>query len=180
MENYLEALNESQREAVAYIDGPSLVVAGAGSGKSRVLTYKVAHLLAHDFEPWSILALTFTNKAAREMKERIAQQVGEERARYLWMGTFHSIFSRILRQESIHLGFPSSFTIYDQSDSRNLLKTLVREMALDEKKYKPADIQSRISRAKNALITPSCLSNKAFCTGRSFSCSPTTRNFSTG
>ncbi|MBP8777119.1 MAG: UvrD-helicase domain-containing protein [Bacteroidaceae bacterium] len=154
MENYLEALNESQREAVAYIDGPSLVVAGAGSGKTRVLTYKVAHLLAHDFEPWSILALTFTNKAAREMKERIAQQVGEERARYLWMGTFHSIFSRILRQESIHLGFPSSFTIYDQSDSRNLLKTLVREMALDEKKYKPADIQSRISRAKNALITP--------------------------
>jgi len=154
MENYLEALNESQREAVAYIDGPSLVVAGAGSGKTRVLTYKVAHLLAHDFEPWSILSLTFTNKAAREMKERIAQQVGEDRARYLWMGTFHSIFSRILRQESAYLGFPSTFTIYDQSDSRNLVKTLVREMLLDEKKYKPADIQSRISRAKNALVTP--------------------------
>ncbi len=154
MTNYLDELNESQREAVLYCDGPSLVVAGAGSGKTRVLTYKIAYLLERGLEPWSILALTFTNKAAREMKERIARQVGEGRSRYLWMGTFHSLFSRILRAESSHIGFSSSFTIYDSSDSRSLIKTLIKEMQLDDKAYRPADIQSRISRAKNQLISP--------------------------
>ncbi len=154
MANYLDELNESQRQAVLYCDGPSLVVAGAGSGKTRVLTYKIAYLLEKGFEPWSILALTFTNKAAREMKERIARQVGEGRARYLWMGTFHSVFSRILRTEAQYIGFSSSFTIYDSSDSRSLVKTILKEMQLDDKKYRPADIQNRISNAKNSLVTP--------------------------
>lgn len=154
MANYLEELNDSQRAAVTYTDGPSLVVAGAGSGKTRVLTYKIAYLMDNGYEPWSILALTFTNKAAREMKERIARQVGTDRARYLWMGTFHSIFSRILRAEAEILGFPSNFTIYDAADSKNLLKTLIKEMQLDDKLYKPGSVQARISHAKNHLLLP--------------------------
>ena len=150
---YLDELNESQRAAVLYNDGPSLVIAGAGSGKTRVLTYKIAHLLNLGYDPWSILALTFTNKAAREMKDRIARQVGD-RARYLWMGTFHSIFSRILRIESEAIGFTSNFTIYDSSDSKSLLKSIIKEMGLDDKTYKPGTVQSRISNAKNHLVLP--------------------------
>ena len=153
--NYLEELNESQREAVIYNDGPSLVIAGAGSGKTRVLTYKIAYLLESGYEPWNILALTFTNKAAREMKERIASLVGEQRARYLWMGTFHSIFSRILRTEATALGFPSQFTIYDTADSKSLIRSIIKEMGLDEKVYKPGSVQARISNAKNHLVSPS-------------------------
>ena len=154
MTTYLDELNESQRAAVLYNEGPSLVIAGAGSGKTRVLTYKIAYLLDNGYEPWTILALTFTNKAAREMKERIAKQVGQERAKYLWMGTFHSIFSRILRTEAAVLGFTSNFTIYDASDSKSLINSLVKEMQLDNKTYKPSLIQSRISNAKNRLISP--------------------------
>ncbi|MCD8166072.1 MAG: UvrD-helicase domain-containing protein [Bacteroides sp.] len=157
--NYLDELNESQRAAVLYNDGPSLVIAGAGSGKTRVLTYKIAYLLESGYEPWSILALTFTNKAAREMEERIARQVGEKRARYLWMGTFHSIFSRILRNEADHLGFNAHFTIYDSSDSKSLIRTIIKDMGLDEKVYKPGSVQARISNAKNRLITPSVYAN---------------------
>ena len=153
--NYKDELNESQYEAVTYIDGPSLVIAGAGSGKTRVLTYKISYLLENDYNPWNILALTFTNKAAREMKERIAQQVGMERARYLWMGTFHSIFSRILRAEAQHVGFTSQFTIYDSADSKSLLRSIIKEMGLDEKTYKPGMVQARISNAKNHLVSPS-------------------------
>jgi len=151
--DYLDELNESQRAAVVYNDGPSLVIAGAGSGKTRVLTYKIAHLLEQGYDPWSILALTFTNKAAREMKERITRQVGE-RARYLWMGTFHSIFARILRIEAQAIGFTSNFTIYDSSDSKSLIKSLIKEMQLDDKTYKPGSIQGRISNAKNHLVMP--------------------------
>ena len=154
MADYLDELNESQRNAVTYCDGPSLVIAGAGSGKTRVLTCKIAYLLEHGYEPWSILALTFTNKAAREMKDRIAQQVGYHDARYLWMGTFHSIFSRILRTESSLLGFTSDFTIYDSSDSKSLIKSIIKEMGLDDKTYKPSMVQSRISNAKNHLVSP--------------------------
>ncbi len=154
MPNYLEELNDSQRAAVLYNDGPSLVIAGAGSGKTRVLTYKIAHLLETGLEPWNILALTFTNKAAREMKERIGSQVGNERARYLWMGTFHSIFARILRSEAKHLNFSSNYTIYDSSDSRSLLRSIIKEMQLDDKTYKVAAVQARISQAKNQLMTP--------------------------
>lgn len=154
MMNYLDELNESQRAAVLYNEGPSLVIAGAGSGKTRVLTYKIAYLLEKGLEPYSILALTFTNKAAREMKERIAKQVGAERARYLWMGTFHSIFARILRAEADKIGFSSDFTIYDSSDSKSLLKSIVRELNLDDKVYKPGLVQSRISNAKNHLMLP--------------------------
>ena len=153
--NYSEELNESQCAAVTYNDGPSLVIAGAGSGKTRVLTYKIAYLLEHGYEPWNILALTFTNKAAREMKERIARQVGGERARYLWMGTFHSVFSRILRAEAMHLGFTSQFTIYDSDDSKSLLRSIIKEMGLDDKTYKPGMVQARISSAKNHLVSPS-------------------------
>ena len=154
MADFLDGLNESQREAVLYVDGPSLVIAGAGSGKTRVLTYKIAYLLDQGYEPWSILALTFTNKAAREMKERIAGQVGADRARYLWMGTFHSIFSRILRFEAGALGFSSDFTIYDAADSKSLIKSIIKEMHLDDKVYRPGAVQSRISNAKNHLILP--------------------------
>ena len=153
MTNYLEELNESQRNAVLYNEGPSLVIAGAGSGKTRVLTYKIAYLLERGYTPWSILALTFTNKAAREMKERIARQVGDQ-ARYLWMGTFHSIFSRILRCEAQAVGFTSNFTIYDSSDSKSLIKSIVKEMQLDDKTYKSGLIQARISNAKNHLVFP--------------------------
>jgi DNA helicase-2/ATP-dependent DNA helicase PcrA len=153
MENYLQELNDSQRQAVLYNDGPSLVIAGAGSGKTRVLTYKIAYLLEQGYAPQSILALTFTNKAAREMKERIRRQVGEK-ARYLWMGTFHSIFARILRTESAAIGYTSDYTIYDASDSKSLVRAVLKEMKLDEKKYKPGVVQSQISNAKNHLVTP--------------------------
>ncbi len=149
----LNDLNESQRKAVEYIDGPSLVIAGAGSGKTRVLTYKIAYLLQQGVKPWSIMALTFTNKAAREMKERIGKLVGQDLAQHLYMGTFHSIFSRILRAEAQHIGFNNNFTIYDESDSRSLIKTIVKEMGLDEKVYKPASVHSRISMAKNNLMS---------------------------
>ncbi|RHR43195.1 MULTISPECIES: ATP-dependent helicase [Parabacteroides] len=153
MEEYLDQLNESQREAVKYNEGPSLVIAGAGSGKTRVLTYKIAYLVHLGLAPQSILALTFTNKAAREMKERIAKITGDQTARRLWMGTFHSIFSRILRYEAEHIGYPSNFTIYDASDSKSLLKAIIKEMQLDDKVYRIGMIQSRISNAKNALVT---------------------------
>jgi len=153
VEEYLDQLNESQREAVKYNEGPSLVIAGAGSGKTRVLTYKIAYLVHLGLAPQSILALTFTNKAAREMKERIAKITGDQTARRLWMGTFHSIFSRILRYEAEHIGYPSNFTIYDASDSKSLLKAIIKEMQLDDKVYRIGMIQSRISNAKNALVT---------------------------
>lgn len=151
--DYEEELNSAQLEAVRYLDGPSLVIAGAGSGKTRVLTYKISYLIEQGYEPWSILALTFTNKAAREMKERVAQRVGEKNASYLWMGTFHSIFSKILRREGHLLGYDSNFTIYDQSDSRSLVKTIIKEMQLDEKTYKPNVVAERISAAKSRLIS---------------------------
>ena len=153
-ENYLEKLNEQQRAAVEYCDGPQLVIAGAGSGKTRVLTYKIVHLLTLGYEPWRIMALTFTNKAAREMRERIEPLAGPEVAAQLWMGTFHSIFSRLLRRNAERIGFRPDFTIYDQSDSRSLIKLIVKDMGLDDKVYKPATIQTQISNAKNALITP--------------------------
>lgn len=153
LNDLLNDLNESQRKAVEYIDGPSLVIAGAGSGKTRVLTYKIAYLLQQGVKPWSIMALTFTNKAAREMKERIGKLVGQELAQHLYMGTFHSIFSRILRAEAQHIGFTNNFTIYDESDSRSLIKTIVKELGLDEKVYKPASVHSRISMAKNNLMS---------------------------
>ena len=153
MKDYLNELNDSQREAVLYDDGPSLVVAGAGSGKTRVLTYKIAHLLQNGYQPHTILALTFTNKAAREMKQRIASLTDAYITRYLWMGTFHSIFYRILRREAGHIGFPPDFTIYDSTDSKNLIKAIIKEMQLDDKIYRPGMIQSRISNAKNALVT---------------------------
>jgi DNA helicase-2/ATP-dependent DNA helicase PcrA len=152
--NYLEELNEAQRQAVENTDGPSLVIAGAGSGKTRVLTYRIAHLLKQGARPGSILSLTFTNKAAKEMKERIAKVVGSKSAKYLWMGTFHSIFARILRVESDALGYPSNFTIYDSADSKSLIKTIIKEFKLDDKTYKPNVVSSRISAAKNSLITP--------------------------
>jgi DNA helicase II / ATP-dependent DNA helicase PcrA len=153
VEEYLNKLNESQREAVEYNEGPSLVIAGAGSGKTRVLTYKIAYLVHLGLAPQSILALTFTNKAAREMKERIAAITGDQTARRLWMGTFHSIFSRILRYEAEHIGYPSNFTIYDTTDSKSLLKAIIKEMQLDDKVYRLGMVQSRISNAKNALVT---------------------------
>ena len=154
--NLLEQLNESQRDAVLYCDGASLVIAGAGSGKTRVLTYKIAYLLQEkQLAPWNILALTFTNKAAREMKERIARLVGEERARYLQMGTFHSVFARILRAEASAIDFQSNFTIYDQADARSLVKNIIKEMMLDDKQYKPNTVSDQISMAKNHLILPS-------------------------
>lgn len=178
--NYIEELNESQRAAVMYCDGPSLVIAGAGSGKTRVLTYKIAYLLEQGYSPSSILALTFTNKAAGEMKARIARRVGWQTARHLWMGTFHSIFSRILRAEAAAIGFAPNFTIYDQADSRNLIKSIIEEMGLDKEEtdkekdavpfgkaakgrsfYKPALIQSRISNAKNRLVFPDAYASDA-------------------
>ena len=152
--NYEQELNPSQLAAVKYCDGPSLVIAGAGSGKTRVLTYKISYLLDNGYEPWSILALTFTNKAAKEMKERIAQQVGAEKARMLWMNTFHSIFAKILRREAAYIGYEPNYTIYDQSDSRSLVRTIIKEMQLDEKLYKPNTIAERISSAKSNMITP--------------------------
>ena len=163
-ENLLEQLNEGQREAVVYCEGPQLVIAGAGSGKTRVLTYKIAYLLQQGMNPWNILALTFTNKAAREMKERIGRLVGEERARYLQMGTFHSVFARILRAEAETLGFQSNFTIYDQADSRSLVRSIIKEMQLDDKTYKPASVADRISMAKNHLLLPQAYAQSAWAT----------------
>ena len=157
----LKDLNEAQRAAVEYIDGPSLVIAGAGSGKTRVLTYKIAYLLSQGMKPWSIMALTFTNKAAREMKERIGKLVGNDLAQHLYMGTFHSIFSRILRAEAEHIGFNSNFTIYDESDSRSLIKAIVKEMGLDDKKYKPAAVHAKISMAKNNLMSAAAYESDA-------------------
>lgn len=154
MENYLEGLNPEQLAAVTYLDGPELVIAGAGSGKTRVLTHKVMHLLARQYEPWRILALTFTNKAAREMRERIRTLVGDNTASKIWMGTFHSIFSRLLRQNADRIGYKSNFTIYDAADSRSLVKLIVKDLGLDEKVYKPAVVQDEISRAKNMLVSP--------------------------
>ena len=157
----LNDLNEAQRAAVEYIDGPSLVIAGAGSGKTRVLTYKIAYLLNQGMKPWSIMALTFTNKAAREMKERIGKLVGNDLAQHLYMGTFHSIFSRILRAEAEHIGFNNNFTIYDESDSRSLIKAIVKEMGLDDKKYKPAAVHAKISMAKNNLMSAAAYESDA-------------------
>lgn len=157
----LKDLNEAQRAAVEYIDGPSLVIAGAGSGKTRVLTYKIAYLLSQGMKPWSIMALTFTNKAAREMKERIGKLVGNDLAQHLYMGTFHSIFSRILRAEAEHIGFNNNFTIYDESDSRSLIKAIVKEMELDDKKYKPAAVHAKISMAKNNLMSAAAYESDA-------------------
>lgn len=157
----LNDLNEAQRAAVEYIDGPSLVIAGAGSGKTRVLTYKIAYLLSQGMKPWSIMALTFTNKAAREMKERIGKLVGNDLAQHLYMGTFHCIFSRILRAEAEHIGFNNNFTIYDESDSRSLIKAIVKEMGLDDKKYKPAAVHAKISMAKNNLMSAAAYDSDA-------------------
>ena len=157
----LKDLNEAQQQAVSYIDGPSLVIAGAGSGKTRVLTYKIAYLLSQGMKPWSIMALTFTNKAAREMKERIGKLVGNDLAQHLYMGTFHSIFSRILRAEAEHIGFNNNFTIYDESDSRSLIKAIVKEMGLDDKKYKPAAVHAKISMAKNNLMSAAAYESDA-------------------
>jgi ATP-dependent DNA helicase pcrA len=157
----LKDLNEAQRAAVEYIDGPSLVIAGAGSGKTRVLTYKIAYLLSQGMKPWSIMALTFTNKAAREMKERIGKLVGNDLAQHLYMGTFHSIFSRILRAEAEHIGFNNNFTIYDESDSRSLIKAIVKEMGLDDKKYKSAAVHAKISMAKNNLMSAAAYESDA-------------------
>ncbi|MCM1369105.1 MAG: UvrD-helicase domain-containing protein [Candidatus Amulumruptor caecigallinarius] len=151
--NYLDNLNPQQRAAVEYCDGASLVIAGAGSGKTRVLTYKIVHLLRLGFEPHRILALTFTNKAAREMKSRVAEMVGEKLSQRIWMGTFHSIFLRILRRHAELLGFRPGFTIYDSADSRSLIKLIIRELGLDEKQYKPASVASTISNAKNSMMT---------------------------
>ena len=159
---FLKQLNESQQEAVLYNDGASLVIAGAGSGKTRVLTYKIAWLLEQGMRPWQILALTFTNKAAREMKERIGRLVGEEQARYLQMGTFHSVFARILRAEAEHIGYNSNFTIYDQTDARSLVKAIIKEMGLDDKVYKPSSVADRISMAKNHLILPQAYAQGAW------------------
>lgn len=150
--NFLDDLNSTQRQAVEYCGGAQLVIAGAGSGKTRVLTYKIAYLLSAGYEPWQILALTFTNKAAREMKERVAALVGGERARYLSMGTFHSVFARILRSEAQKIGYSPNFTIYDQSDSRSLVKAIIKEMGLDEKNYKPSAVADRISIDRKSVV----------------------------
>jgi DNA helicase-2/ATP-dependent DNA helicase PcrA len=152
--NYLDELNSAQREAVIHTDGPSMVIAGAGSGKTRVLTYRIAHLVNQGVDPFSILSLTFTNKAAREMKERISKIIGDHEGRNLWMGTFHSVFAKILRFEATHLGYESNFTIYDTADTKSLLKTIIREQSLDDKVYKVGSVYSRISSAKNNLISP--------------------------
>ncbi|NPA67165.1 MAG: UvrD-helicase domain-containing protein [Chlorobi bacterium] len=154
MQDYLNQLNKAQREAVINTEGPALIIAGAGSGKTRVLTYRIAYLLQKGVKPWRILALTFTNKAAKEMRERIASLIGEEKAKYLWAGTFHSIFAKFLRKEAELLGYPSDFTVYDTQDSKSIIKSIIKELQLDDKIYKPANIYGRISSAKNNLITP--------------------------
>ena len=153
MTNYLENLNESQKADVLHKEGAMIIIAGAGSGKTRVLTYRIAHLMSQNVDPFNILALTFTNKAAREMKNRIATVVGLSEAKNLWMGTFHSVFARILRSEADRLGFPSNFTIYDIQDSVRLLSSIIKEMELDKDRYKPKQVLSRISSFKNSLIT---------------------------
>ena len=160
----LTQLNDSQRVAVEYCDGASLVIAGAGSGKTRVLTFKIAWLLQQGMAPWQILALTFTNKAAREMKERIGRLVGEEQARYLQMGTFHSVFARILRAEADKIGYNANFTIYDQTDARSLVKAIIKELGLDDKVYKPSSVADRISMAKNHLLLPQAYQQSAWAT----------------
>lgn len=154
MLNYLEGLNEQQREAVLHKDGPIMIVAGAGSGKTKVLTTRIAHLMSLGVDAFNILALTFTNKAAAEMKERITKILGNSEARNLYIGTFHSVFARILRAEAHHIGYPNNFTIYDTDDSRSVLKTVINEMNLDDKHYKPSAVHGRISNAKNSLVSP--------------------------
>ena len=154
MSNYLEQLNEVQKVAVTTTKGPVMVIAGAGSGKTRVLTFRIAHLIKMGVNPFAILALTFTNKAAKEMKGRVIDMTGSQDAGNIWIGTFHAMFARILRIESESLGYPANFTIYDTQDSKNLLKTIVKELGLDEKIYKPAVLLNRISLAKNNLINP--------------------------
>ena len=166
MPEFLEQLNESQRAAVEYVDGASLVIAGAGSGKTRVLTYKIAYLLTLGYKPWEIMALTFTNKAAREMKERIAALVGEEQSHSLRMGTFHSVFARILRYESTSIGYGQDFTIYDQTDARSLTKAIIKELGLDEKIYRPTEVHNRILAAKNRLITAQAYAEDKAATSR--------------
>jgi DNA helicase-2/ATP-dependent DNA helicase PcrA len=153
--SYLDELNDVQRKAATHINGPLMVLAGAGSGKTRVLTYRIAYLLEKGVDPFNILSLTFTNKAAREMKLRISRIVGDGMAKALWMGTFHSVFSKILRFEADRIGYPSNFTIYDSDDSKSLLKTIIKELNLDDKVYKPSLVQRRISSAKNGLINAS-------------------------
>ena len=159
MDHFLKELNGAQYEAVVNTAGPALVIAGAGSGKTRVLTYRVAYLLNQGVNPGNIICLTFTNKAAREMKDRISHLVGEDLSKYVWMGTFHSIFARILRTESEWLGYPSSYTIYDTIDSKSLIKSIIHEMDLDDQRYKPGEVLGRISWAKNNLITPLAYKN---------------------
>ncbi len=159
MQDYLNQLNKAQKEAVINTEGPSLVIAGAGSGKTRVLTYRIAYLLQNGVKPWRILALTFTNKAAKEMKERIAALIGEDKVKYLWMGTFHSIFAKFLRKEAEILGYPQNFTIYDTQDTKSIIKSIIKELKLDDKIYKPAGVYARISGAKNNLITAQAYEN---------------------
>ena len=153
MQDYLTSLNEQQREAVLYTEGPLMIVAGAGSGKTKVLTTRIAHLINLGVDSFRILALTFTNKAAKEMKERIEHTLGNSEARNLYIGTFHSVFSRILRVEAVKLGYPSNFTIYDTEDAKSVLKTIIKSMNLDDKHYKPSFVLNRISAAKNNLMT---------------------------
>ncbi|MFZ9981837.1 MAG: ATP-dependent helicase, partial [Cyclobacteriaceae bacterium] len=153
MASYLETLNPAQREGVINTQGPCMLIAGAGSGKTRVLTYRIAHLIRdHQVDPFNIMALTFTNKAAKEMRERVESVVGSD-ARNLWMGTFHSVFARMLRAEAHHIGYPHNFTIYDTDDSRSVLKAIIKELNLDETAYKPNVVGNRISQAKNKLIS---------------------------
>src|SRR6201990_1195339 len=154
MQDYLQGLNEPQREAVMHIDGPIMIVAGAGSGKTKVLTTRIAHLMANGVDAFNILALTFTNKAAKEMKERVEKILGNSEARTLYIGTFHSVFARILRGEAHHIGYPNSFPIYDTDDAKSVVKTVINEMSLDDKHYKPSTVYNRISSAKNALVGP--------------------------
>jgi DNA helicase-2/ATP-dependent DNA helicase PcrA len=154
MQEYLQGLNDAQREAVLHRDGPIMIVAGAGSGKTKVLTTRIAHLMATGVDAFQILALTFTNKAAAEMKERVSNILGNNEARNLYIGTFHSVFARILRAEADKLGYPRNFTIYDTDDAKSVVKTVLKEMNLDDKIYKPGTVYNRISNAKNSLITP--------------------------
>src|SRR5947207_13638801 len=159
MEDYLKGLNEPQREAVLHLEGPLMIVAGAGSGKTKVLTTRIAHLMANGVDAFNILALTFTNKAAAEMKERVEKILGNREARNLYIGTFHSVFARILRAEAPKLGFPNNFTIYDTDDSKSVVKTVINELNLDDKHYKPSTVYNRISSAKNALVGPVAYGN---------------------
>ena len=161
----LKGLNPAQRDAVVNYESPSLIIAGAGSGKTRVLTSRIAYMIEQGVAPFNILALTFTNKAAEQMRERIGQMIPDNRSRYIRMGTFHSVFSRILRENAERIGFPESFTIYEPSDVKNLLKTIVRELNLADEKYKPNVLASRISYAKNSLVTPGAyLANSVYAT----------------